>query len=69
MDEDLINKVPKIPRAQPWDKYYRALNIRDKTSFFRSYEEYEDNKNGVKRESLLDEWGEFTYHIMKYLTC
>lgn len=69
VNEDFISEVTEIPRGQPWDKDDRALNNRAKTSFFRSYEKSESNRNGVKRESLPDEWGEVAYHIMKYLTC
>lgn len=48
VDEDIISRLTKIPRGQPWDKVDRALYVRTKTSFFKFYEEYEENQNGVK---------------------
>lgn len=68
VDENLISLITGIPKGRPWDKDDRALNNRAKISFFRSCKEYEENKNGIKRESLPYEWGEVAYHIMKYLT-
>lgn len=38
MNKDHIIQVTKIPRGQPWDKYECALNLRERTSFFKSYE-------------------------------
>lgn len=32
-------------------------------------ETYEEDKNGVKRETLLEPWGEVEYFILKYITC
>lgn len=44
MNEDLINQVTEISRGNPWDKDSCALNLKARTSFFRTYEQYEENK-------------------------
>jgi hypothetical protein len=40
-----------------------------KKLFLLNYEEVEENKNGVKRDSLLEPWDEVSYHLLKYITC
>lgn len=67
--KDLISEIKKISRSQPWDKDDRILNNSERASFFRFYEEYEEKNNDIKRKSLLDEWGEVAYNLMKHITC
>lgn len=54
MNEDLIIQVNEIPRGKTWDKDDHSLNLIARTSFFRTYENYEENRNGIKRESCLE---------------
>ena len=53
----------------PWDKEDRKPTSNSINLFFLSYEEVEENKNGVKREILLEPWYEVAYHLLRYITC
>ena len=57
VNEEIISQVIEIHRGQMCDKDDVVLNNRANNSFFRDYEKHEETRNGVKRESLLYEWG------------
>jgi hypothetical protein len=59
----------QLPMGFPWDKEDRKPTSNSINLFFLSYEEVEENKNGVKRESLPEPWYEVAYHLLKYITC
>ena len=53
----------------PWDKEERKLGQQAKKEFFPPEEEFSEDKNGVRRTSLLPLWSEVSLQIMKYITC
>ena len=53
----------------PWDKEERKLGQQAKKEFFPPEEEFSEDKNGVRRTSLLPPWNEVSLQIMKYITC
>lgn len=69
VEEEIISQITEILRGQRWDRDDRALNLRENNNFFKPQEQYEENRNGVKRESFPENWGNIAFYIMKYLTC
>jgi hypothetical protein len=53
----------------PWDKEERKEAINSRKAFFLQNEKPNEDKNGIKRESLPQPWMESTYHIIKYIPC
>jgi hypothetical protein len=69
INEVVISKVSCLLVGPPWDKEDRQPATDAKKLFLLSYEELEENKNGVKRESLPGPWDEVAYHMLKYIIC
>jgi hypothetical protein len=69
VNEASINKVSSLPMGLPWDKEERQEAINAKKTFFHPNEKPQEDKNGIKRESLPHPWPEVAYHIIKYVTC
>jgi len=64
-----ISRVTGLPMGVPWDKEERKLGQKSKKEFFPPGEEFSEDKNGVRRTSLLPLWSEVSLQIMKYITC
>ena len=64
-----ISRVTELPMGLPWDKEERKLGQQAKKEFFPPEEEFSEDKNGVRRTSLLPPWSEVSLQIMKYITC
>lgn len=69
VNEPMLVWVTKLPSGLPREKEERQLASAAKKSFFKLYEKVEENKNGVKIESLPKPWDEIALHIIKYITC
>ena len=69
VDEEIISQINEILKGQRWDRDDRSWNLRVKNSLFKPQEQYEENRNGVKWESLPKNWVNIAFYIMKYLTC
>jgi hypothetical protein len=64
-----ISRVTELPMGLPWDKEERKWSQQAKKEFFPPEESFTEDKNGVKRTSLLPPWNEVSLQIMKYITC
>jgi len=64
-----ISQITELPMGLPWDKDERKLSQQAKKEFFPPGEEFSEDKNGVRRTSLLPPWNEVSLQIMKYITC
>ena len=64
-----ISRITELPMGLPWDKEERKLSQQAKKEFFPPEEEFSEDKNGVRRTSLLPPWNEVSLQIMKYITC
>ena len=64
-----ISRIIELPMGLPWDKEERKLSQQAKKEFFPPEEEFSEDKNGVRRTSLLPPWNEVSLQIMKYITC
>jgi len=53
-----ISRVTGLPMGVPWDKEERKLGQKSKKEFFPPGEEFSEDKNGVRRTSLLPLWSE-----------
>jgi len=53
----------------PWEKDERKLSQQAKKEFFPPGEEFSEDKNGVRRTSLLPPWDEVSLQILRYITC
>jgi len=69
INEASINKITSLHMSLPWDKEERQKAIIAKKTFFLPNEKLDEDKNGIKRESLPHPWPEVAYHIIKYITC
>ena len=47
---DVLSIITGPPKGKNQNKYDRELAVLDKRNFFTSYETYEENNIGVKRE-------------------
>lgn len=65
----LISWVTDLPLGIPWSKEERALGQKAKKEFFLPEEQFAEDKNEVRRASLHPFWSEFSFQIMKYITC
>lgn len=65
----IISRVTELPMGVPWDKEERKLGQKAKKEFFPPEEQFSEDKNGVRRTSLLPLWSEVSLQIMKYITC
>ena len=63
-----ISRITELPMGLPWDKEERKLSQQAKKEFFPPEEEFTEDKNGVRRTSLLPPWNEVSLYIMKYIT-
>lgn len=68
LNEEVLSLVIGIPKGEKWDKDDKQSVGRDKKTFFRLYETYKEEKNGIKIETLLEPWDEVQYFVLKYLT-
>lgn len=66
---DFISRITGLPLGLPWIKEEKSLGQVAKKTFFLPEEHPVEGKNGVRRTSLLPLWSEFSYQIMKYITC
>ena len=64
-----ISRITELPMGLPWDKEQRKLSQQAKKEFFPPKEEFSEDKNGVRRTSLLPPWNEVSLQNMKYITC
>lgn len=64
-----ISRVTELPMGVLWDKEERKLGQKAKKEFFPPEEQFSEDKNGVRRTSLLPLWSEVSLQIMKYITC
>ena len=64
-----ISRITELPMGLPWDKEERKLNQQAKKEFFPPEVSFTEDKNGVRRTSLLPPWNEVSLQIMKYITC
>ena len=64
-----ISRITELPMGLPWDKEERKQSQQAKKEFFPLEESFTEDKNGVKRTSLLPPWNEVSLQIMKYITC
>jgi hypothetical protein len=69
INEASINRITSFPMGLPWDKEERQEAITAKKAFFLPNEKPDEDKNGIKRETLPHPWPEVAYHIIKYITC
>jgi hypothetical protein len=56
INEASINNVSNLPLGIPWDKEERQEAINAKKTFFLHNEKPDEDKNGIKRESLPHPW-------------
>ena len=64
----IISIVTTLPLGVKWVKERIPSTIAKKI-FFLPVEEYIEDKNGVRRESLKYPWDEVTFYIMKFISC
>ena len=60
-----ISRMTNLSLGVKWNREDRVSNIAAKKSFFFPNEEFIEEKNGVRRESLPYPWDEVAFHIMK----
>lgn len=65
---EIMIKVIGLLGGKPWDRHDKKQSNSSKLSFFNNYNEYEYDKNRVKR-ILLEPWDEVAYHVLKFITC
>jgi hypothetical protein len=59
-NEPILVSIKILLFGFPWDKDERKLALYAKKYFFETYENMEETKNGVKRETLPSPWDEVT---------
>jgi len=64
-----ISKITTLPLGLEWRKEDKTNNTLAKKGFFLEGEEPIEDKNGVRRESILYPWNEVNNHIIKYISC
>jgi len=64
-----ISQITELPMGLPWEKDERKLSQQAKKEFFPPGEEFSEDKNGVRRTSLLPPWDEVSLQILRYITC
>lgn len=64
-----ISRITELPMGLPWDKEERKLSQQVKKEFFPPGEEFSEDKNGVRRNSLIPPWNEVSLQILRYITC
>jgi hypothetical protein len=69
INEASIKKVSSLPMGLLGIKRRGKKSINAKNEFFLPNEKPDEDKNGIKRESLPHPWPEVAYHIIKYITC
>lgn len=68
LNEEVLSLVTGIPKMKKWEKDGSESTGKDKKDFFRLYETYKEDKNGIKREILPETLDEVAYFVLKYLT-
>lgn len=66
---EMINRVKTLPLGVQWRKEGKSSNDLAKNNLFIDDEKLIEDKNGVRRESLLYPWDEVAYHILKFIPC
>lgn len=64
-----ISRVTELPMGVRWDKEERKLGQKAKKELFPPGEQFSEDKNRIRRTSLLPLWSEVSLQIMKYITC
>jgi hypothetical protein len=65
INEASINIVSSLFVGLPWDKEERQEAINAKKAFFLPNEKHDEDKNGIKRESLPHPWLEVVHNNSK----
>lgn len=68
LSHELIRRVTTFPLGAKWVKE-RIPSTATKNNLFLLGEEYIEDKNGVIRKSLPYPCDEFSFHIMKFVSC
>lgn len=66
---EVINRSTTLPLGLPWRKKDKGNNTLAKKIFFFEGEEPMEEKNRVRRERIAYPWDEFSYHLIKYISC
>jgi len=64
-----ISRITTHPVGLQWRKEEKTNNTLAKHVFFLEGEEPIEDKNGVRKESILYPWNKVSYHIIKYISC
>lgn len=66
---EFISRITTLPLGLPWRKEGNGNNTLAKKIFFLEGEKPMEEKNGVRREIIPYPLNEFSYHIIKYISC
>ena len=66
---EFINRVTTLPLGLPWIKDEKPIGQAAKKNFFQNNETPIEDKNCIRRASIPYPWDEFSYQIIKYISC
>ena len=66
---EFISRVTTLPLGLPWSRDEKPIGQSTKKNFFPKNEHPVEEKNGIRRRSIRYPWDEFSYQIIKYISC
>lgn len=66
---EVIGRITTLFLGLTWRKGDKGNIQLENKKFFLEGEEAMEDKNGVRRESLLYPWNEISYHLIKCISC
>jgi len=66
---EFISRITTLPLGLPWSKDEKIIGHAAKRKFFQDNETPIEDKNGIRRASVLYPYDEVSYQVIKYISC